>query len=74
MKNALDVLPPVALLLVSSTMVFLVVLIPAMIVRFQITNIEFVTIAMMILISTAASTVALLLYVLLTKELNKKKK
>jgi len=73
MGKVINSLPLMALLLLASTLVFLIVLIPATIVKFQITNIEFIVLSLVVIMSTVASIVALMIYVILSKRATKKR-
>jgi membrane protein implicated in regulation of membrane protease activity len=73
MEKVINSLPLIALLLLASTLIFLIVLIPATIVRFQITNIEFIVLSLVVIMSTVASIVALMIFVILSKRMAKKR-
>ena len=73
MEKVINYLPLMVLLLLAATLTFLIILIPATIVQFQITNIVFIVLSLVVVISTVASIVALIIYIILTKKMNKKK-
>ena len=68
MKKLIKYLPLVVLLFVAATLIFSIALIPAVIVSLKLINIEFIILALLVIMSTVASLVALMIYIILSKK------
>jgi hypothetical protein len=66
-KRAVKYLPLIVLLFIASTLIFSVTLIPIMTAKLQM-NAELVIIALLIVVSTIASLVGMLVYIILSKK------
>ncbi len=62
-----EYIPLVVLLFLATTFVFSVALIPAMVISSEVRNIELLILALLVVISTVAALVGLLIYIILTK-------
>jgi len=66
-KKVVKYLPLVVLLFIAATLIFSVTLIPIMAAKLQMST-EFVIIALLIVVSTVASLVGMMVYIILSKK------
>jgi hypothetical protein len=67
MPEQIKLLPLMTLLLIAATLIFLVILVPLTILSFG-PNISILTLGLMVIITTVASLVSLLFYIMLSKK------